>query len=273
MVLNQNNPMLDFENTSAEFLELASEVRLKIMFDLLQKPSRLTTLSKKYDVSPQEIHRNFERMVNSDLIVKQENNFYALTTFGQAICTQIHSFSYLSQNKKYFKTHNFGNLPSKFLRRIGDLSTSQEIAGVSRVLETWKRIYKTADDYIFNILSETPLELMDLMIKRVKHGTKYRHIISEDASIPKGRKKLLEKSGFYALLESEKIERRMLKSVQISVILNENSAGLMFPDSTGRPDLRSMFFSEDESFREWCLDYFKYCWNVSDPFKEFKLKE
>jgi len=118
--------MINFEDTSAEFLELASEVRLKILFELIQKPSRLTTLSKKFNVTPQEIHRNFERMSNSGLIVKQVNNYYALTTFGKATCTQIHSFSYLSQHKKYFKSHDFGNIPPKFLRRIGDLSNSEE---------------------------------------------------------------------------------------------------------------------------------------------------
>ncbi|QUC65711.1 transcriptional regulator [Nitrosopumilus sp. K4] len=265
--------MINFENTSAEFLELASEVRLKILFELVEKPSRITTLAKKFNVSAQEIHRNFERMVNTGLISKQKDNNYGLTTFGRAMCTQIHSVSYLSQNKKYFSNHGFGNLSPKFLRRIGDLSNSEEITGVAKVLETWKKIYRSADEYIFNVLDETPLDLIELMIKRVKRGTKYRHIISENASIPKGRKKLLEKSGFYPLLESEKIQRRMLNSVQVSVILNENSAALMFPDLTGKPDLRSMFYSKDESFHEWCLDYFKHCWNISDPFKEFKLKE
>jgi len=265
--------MIDFENTSAEFLELASEVRLKILFDLIKKPSRVTVMAKKFNVTAQEIHRNFERMVNSGLIIKQKDNNYGLTTFGRTICTQIHSVSFLSQNKKYLTTHGFGKLPPKFLRRVGDLSDSQEITGVSKVLETWKKIYRSADEYIFNVLDETPLDLIELMIKRVKRGTKYRHIISENASIPKGRKKLLEKSGFYPLLKTEKIQRRMLNIVEISVIINEKSAGLMFPDLSGKPDLRSMFYSQDESFREWCLDYFKYCWNSSDPFKEFKLQE
>ena len=265
--------MIDFEYTSSEFLELASEIRLGILFDLREKPSRVTTMAKKFNVTAQEIHRNFERMTNSGLISKQKDNCYHLTTFGEAICNQIPSIYFLSKNKKYFTAHEFGNLPSKFIRRIGDLSNCDEIVGVAKVLETWKKIYKTSDDYIFNILFETPLDLMELMIKRVKHGTKYRHIISEHASIPKGRKKLLEKSGFYPLLESGKIERRMLKSVQISVILNEKSAGLMFPDLSGNPDLRSMFYSDDEDFRGWCFDYFKHCWNVSDPFKEFKLSE
>ncbi|MCV0373411.1 MAG: transcriptional regulator [Nitrosarchaeum sp.] len=265
--------MIDFEDTSAEFLELASEVRLRILSELVEKPSRVTMMAKKFNTSAQEIHRNFDRMVNSGLISKQKDNYYTITTFGRAIYNQIPSVSYLSENKKYFANHSFGNLSTKFLRRIGDLSNSEEITGVSNVLETWKKIYRTADDYIFNVLSETPLDLIDLMIKRVKRGTKYRHIISENAYIPKGRKKLLEKSGFYPLLESGKIERRMLNSVDVSVILNETSAGLMFPDLSGKPDLRSMFYSQDEVFREWCLDYFKHCWNVSDPFKEFKLKE
>jgi len=230
-------------------------------------------MAKKFNVTAQEIHRNFERMVNSGLIIKQKDNNYGLTTFGRTICTQIHSVSFLSQNKKYLTTHGFGKLTPKFLRRVGDLSDSQEITGVSKVLETWKKIYRSADEYIFNVLDETPLDLIELMIKRVKRGTKYRHIISENASIPKGRKKLLEKSGFYPLLKTEKIQRRMLNIVEISVIINEKSAGLMFPDLSGKPDLRSMFYSQDESFREWCLDYFKYCWNSSDPFKEFKLQE
>ena len=265
--------MLDFDDISEEFLELASSLRLDILFELQKKPSRVTVMAKKFGVSAQEIHRNFERMVNTGLIAKQKNNYYELTTFGKAMCFQIPSVSYLSRNKKYFVTHTFGTLPSKFLQRIGALNNSEEIVGVSKVLETWKKIYSSSDEYIFTVLSETPLDLIELVVSRVKQGVQYRHIISENASIPKGRKKLLEKSGFYPLLESGKIERRMLTSVHISVIMNEKSAGIMFPDFSGKPDLRSMFYSDDETFREWCFDYFKHCWNVSDPFKEFKLKE
>lgn len=265
--------MINFEETSSEFLELASEVRLKILSELMQKPSRVTILAKKFNVTAQEVHRNFDRMSTMGLIQKQKNNFYAITTFGKAMYAQIPSISFLSRNKEFFKNHSFENMSPKFLRRIGELNNCEQISGVSKTLEVWKKIYQDANEYIFNVLSETPLDLIELMIKRVKLGAKYKHIISENASIPKGRKKLLEKSGFYPLLESGKIERRMLKSVQISVILNENSAAVMFPDLSGTPDLRSMFYSEDEEFRNWCLDYFKHCWNISDSFREFKLKE
>ena len=65
--------MIDFEKTSAEFLEVASETRLRILFELLKKPSRVTVMAKKFNVTAQEIHRNFERMVNTGLITKAKS--------------------------------------------------------------------------------------------------------------------------------------------------------------------------------------------------------
>jgi len=45
--------VINFEETSTEFLELASEVRLKILFELMKKPSRVTILAKKFNVTAQ----------------------------------------------------------------------------------------------------------------------------------------------------------------------------------------------------------------------------
>ena len=263
----------NYEEAAEEFLELASEIRLNILFELMKKKSRVTPMAKKLGVTAQEVHRNFDRMSNSGFVAKDRDGAYYITTFGKAICSQIPSIMYLSKNKQYFENHDFGNLPVKFVRRIGDLRGSKHITGVSRVLEIWKTIYKNSNEYIFTVLSETPLELIEQVIKRVKKGARYKHIISENAKIPKGRKKLLDKIGFYPLLEEGKIERRMIKNVKIMVILNEKEAGLMFPTKQGDADMREMFYSNDQSFHEWCLDYFRHCWNVSDSFKEFKLKE
>lgn len=262
-----------YETTSSEFLELASELRLKVLYSLLEKNYRLTTLAKKLDVTVQELHRNLDRMLNTGLVEQDKAGLYAITTFGQAITSQIPSIAFLSNHKKYFENHNFGNLPPKFIRRIGELDNCEFIDGISRVLERWKSIYKNSQEYIFTLLSETPLDLMELIIKRVKKGVRYRHIISENTQVPKGRKKLLTELGFYPLLEQGKIERRMLKDVKVMVVANESEGAVMFSTDDGTADLRGMFVSKDPQFHEWCIDYFKYCWNISDPFKEFKLRE
>lgn len=262
-----------YEDTAPEFLELASEQRISIIFHLLEEKSRVSPMAKKLNVTPQEVSRNFDRLSNAGLVKKERDGYYHLTTFGKAVCSQIPSLSFLSENRKYFEDHNFGNIPTKFIQRIGALEKTTHVEGVVKVLEKWKNIYNNANEYVFDVISEVPLDITEQLIKRVKKGIRYQNIISETATIPKGRKKLFEKLGYYELLETDQIRRRMKKKVTVSVIINEKDAAVMFPTKNGEPDLREMFFGQDPLFHEWCLDYFKYSWNISDTFREFKLKE
>jgi len=262
-----------FENTAKDFLELASEQRLRILFSLLEKKSKIAQMAKELGTTKQEIHRNFERLSKSDLIYKDEDGYYDLTVYGNTICSQVPDFVFVSQNRKYFKSHNFGDIPIKFVQRIGALSGSQHIKGFSNVLEQWKSIYKNSDQYIYEILSDVPLDTITHLVERIKNGIKLQYILSESAILPKGRKELLDKLGFKKLIEKGLVERKMKNTVQISVILNEKEAMIMFPNLDGEPDMREIFYSKDLLFHEWCIDYFRYSWYGSDIFLEHKLKE
>ena len=140
-------------------------------------------------------------------------------------------------------------------------------------MEQWKSIYKNSNEYIFEILSDVPLDLIEPLVKRVKNGVKFNYIFSESAVIPKGRKSLLKKLGFDKLMEKGLVERKMKPNVQTVLVLNEKEACIMFPNKDGEADLSEMFYSTDPMFHEWCLDYFRYSWYGSDLFKESKLKE
>ena len=262
-----------YENTAEDFLELASEQRLRILFRLLAKRSKVTELAKELDTTKQEIHRNFERLVKAELIHKDSDGYYDLTVYGNTICSQVPDFVFVSQNKKYFKNHNFGDIPIKFVQRIGALAMSQHVKGFSNVLEQWKSIYKNADQYVYEILSEVPLDTIKPIVERMRKGIKFQYILSGSTIVPKGRKELLEKLGFKKFIEKGIVERKMKNSVQVSVILNEKEAMIMFPNIDGEPDMGDVFYSRDSLFHEWCLDYFRYCWYGSEIFLEHKLKE
>lgn len=262
-----------YDETANYVLDLASPKRLQILFNLLEKNSTPTKLAKQIDATKQEVHRNFTRLEDSGLIEKKIDGTYSLTTFGQTVCTQIPSIVFISQNKKYFQEHDFGEVPHKFQMRCGQLANGQYVKGVSKVLEQWKNIYKNSDKYIYEILSEVPLDLIEPVVKRIKRGVNFSYVFSESAVVPKGRKALLKKLGFDKLLEKGLIERKMEKNVQTVVVLNEKEACVMFPTRNGESDLSEMFYSDDVMFHEWCLDYFRYCWYGSDAFKESKLKE
>jgi predicted transcriptional regulator len=239
----------------------------------LGKKCTPTEVAKELEATKQEVHRNFARLEETGLVEKDKDGKYSLTTFGKTICTQVPSLVFLSQNRKYFEDHTFVDIPTKFMMRSGQLANGEHIKGVVKVLEKWKSIYKNADEYIYEVLSEVPLDLIEPLVDRVKKGINFMYIFSESAVVPKGRKELLKKLGFDKLIEKGFVERKMKKEVQTVVILNEKEACVLFPNIDGESDLSEMFYSSDPMFHEWCLDYFRYCWYGSDVFKESKLKE
>lgn len=266
--------MSDIIDETADYiLDLASPQRLSILFKLLTTDLTPTTFAKEIDATKQEVHRNFTRLQESGLIKKQVSGKYTLTTFGETLCTQVPSLVFLSQNKKYFDEHNFGEIPHKFRMRCGQLANGRHVKGISKVLEQWKSIYKNSNEYIYEVLSEVPLDLIEPLVKQVKKGVKFNYIFSKSVVVPKGRKELLKKLGFDKLVAKGFVERKMAENVQTVLVLNEKEACIMFPSNDGESDLSEMFYSDDTMFHEWCLDYFRYCWYGSDTFEESKLKE
>lgn len=261
------------DNTANYVLDLASPQRLNILFELLVEKSTPTEIAKKLDSTKQEVHRNFSRLVESGLIEKNMDGKYSLTTFGEVVCTQVPTIVFFSQNRKYFEEHNLGDIPHKFKMRCGQLAAAKHIKGFSKVMEQWKSIYKNSNEYIYEILSEVPLDLIEPLVKRVKKGVKFHYIFSESAVIPQGRKSLLKKLGFDKLIEKGLVERKMKNTVQTVLVLSEKEGCVLFPSINGESDLGEMFYSDDPMFHEWCLDYFRFSWYDSEIFEESKFKE
>jgi predicted transcriptional regulator len=265
----------DYEKTASEFLELASEQRLGIILRLVEKESNVSKMAKELDATVPEVYRNFDRLVKAGLIYKDTDGNYHLTTYGKTVCTYVPSLLFMSRNKKYFIDHNFGDVPRKFIDRIGALAPGQRISGIVKVLEQWKDIYENSTEYIYNVLSEVPytVDLMEPLVERIKKGVKVNSIFSESAIVPKERKKILDKLEFKKFIDKGVVERKMRKNVSVVVVLNEKEAGIMFPTTDGNADMREMLYSNDQYFHEWCLDFFRYCWYDSTAFQESKFKE
>jgi predicted transcriptional regulator len=262
-----------YEESANNFLELSSHQRLQIIFKLLEKKSKVAIMAKELGSTNQEVHRNFTRLEDGGFITKDKDGFYSLTTYGTTICSQVPSIVFLSQNRKYFEDHDFGDIPAKFIMRIGQLSAGKHLKGISYALEQWKSIYKNADKYIYETVSEIPLDKIEPLVRRIKKGVQYHYVLSESAVIPKGRKKLLKELEFDGLIDDGLVERKMAKTVQVVVVLNEKEASVAFPNIDGESDITELFYSNDPMFHEWCLDYFRYCWYGSDVFHESKIKE
>jgi len=270
----EDDVIATYGDTEKTFFELASEQRLAIIFRLNEKSAKISQLAKDLDITMQEAHRNVNRLQDAGLIEKDPEGIFSLTTFGNTIIKQIPTFNYLSKHKDYFSEHVLGELPIKFIMRLGALDRCEFVKGVVAILERWKDIHRQGDQYVYEIVPQVPMDLIEPAVNRVKEkGVKYSYVLPKNVIIPKGRKELLKKLGHTELLSKGAIERRMVESVQVAVILNEKHGAVLFPTQRGETDMNMMFFSSDPVFHEWCLDYFRYRWYGSDIFDESKLKE
>jgi len=243
------------------------------------KPYRLSQLATDLNATMQESHRNINRLIDSKLVKKTGEGELLLTPYGEIIVSLIPNFNFPFKHKDYFQEHTLSNLPLKFIQRIGALDNSEYIHGMVAVIELWKQIYNESSEYIYGMLPQIPLDLIESIIPKIKKdGIKFNYILPQKAVVPKKRTELLKDMGFYDLLKNEKrlVERRMIDRVQVAVVLNEKQSTAMFPASNDKTvaDMNSMFYSkENASFHEWCLDYFRYCWYNSKSFDESKLLE
>ena len=262
------------DKIALDFFEIGSEQRLNIILHLNEKVWSISALAKELGATVTEVHRNFGRLQKAGLIQKEVDGTYHLTLFGKVICTLIPSIVFVSENKKYFENHDFGDLPPKFQHRVGELYEQKRIKGFVRVLEKWKEVHDNASQYIYNILTEVPYskDIIDIVEEKLNKEIKIQTIFAENAITPEERKTIFKTKNFHKFIKEDLLVRRMIKQVSIVVLLNEKEACIIFPNQNGEPDMSEMFYSTDPQFHEWCLDYFEHCWKNSTSFQESKLQ-
>ena len=265
--------VVDYEKSAQSFLELASEQRLAILDNLRENESKLSALAKLLDSTPPEVFRNLQRLEKSSLIEKKKNGKYDLATYGKVIFTVLPSLEFIFTQEEYFQEHSFGDLPQKFVQRIGALKNSELVSGFTSVTETWREIFSNAEEYVYGLLVEEPIGLIEPIIKKAKKGVEIQTIFSDSAVIPKNREKLLKELGVEKLIKDKIIQRKIKNDIKVAVVLNEKEGGVMFSTIKGDPDISKMFYGNSELFHEWCLDYFRYCWHNASTFQEEKLKK
>jgi predicted transcriptional regulator len=258
----------DFQSV---FFELAGDLRLYILMKLSNKPYRLSQIANDLNATMQESHRNINRLIDSGLVKKTGEGELLLTPYGKIIVSLIPNFNFPFVYKEYFQEHTLIDLPLKFVHRIGALNNCELVVGVMAVLQRWKMVYNNAQIYIKEVISQVPIDLIETIAERINNNVKFSYIFPNNVVIPKGRNEILKKIGWNNMIFKGLVERRLVDKVNIVTVFNEKESCISFPSLKGEPDLNIMFYSKDESFHEWCEDFFDYEWNRAKQFDESKL--
>ncbi|AIF83268.1 hypothetical protein NTE_01196 [Candidatus Nitrososphaera evergladensis SR1] len=260
------------EGVGSLFFELAGDLRLSMLSRLNKKDYRLSQLASELDATMQEAHRNMTRLIESGLVSKGKEGELVLTAYGRTVVSLVPSYDFLYKNRDFFADHSLGDLPAKFVQRLGSFQGCEMVHGVMAILQRWKTLYSSSDTFIKEIMAQVPLDLIETISAKVDEGVKFSYIFASNAVVPKGRTQLLQKVGWRNFINKGLVERRMLPDVKVMAIFNEKQGCVMFPNQKGEPDLNVMFYGETAEFLEWCNDFFNYQWSRADAFDEGKLK-
>ena len=195
------------EAASLQFIELSNDLRISILLSILKEGrGKISELAKNHSVPVQEVARNFKRMTEAGLVIKNSDGEYNLTRVGELACYSIPSFVFIGNNKKYFKSHNFGEMPTKFIQRMGAFMDTELLSGVPITLDKWKSIYTNASTKINVISSELfDAEFVDIITEKIKtDGVKASYVLSADTIMPTERKKDLIEEGLRKMISEKK---------------------------------------------------------------------
>jgi predicted transcriptional regulator len=260
------------EGVGSLFFELAGDLRLSMLARLNERDYRLSQLASELEATMQEAHRNMMRLIDSGLVSKGKEGELVLTSYGRTIVSLVPSYDILYRIREFFLDHSLGDLPVKFVQRMGAFSGCEIVHGVMAILQRWKTLYGESEQFIKEIMAQVPLDLIETISDRIDSGVKFSYIFSSNAVVPKGRTQLLQKVGWRNFISKGMVERRMVADVKVMAIFNEKQGCVMFPNQKGEPDLNVMFYGETQEFLDWCSDFFDYHWCTAGTFDEGKLK-
>ena len=249
------------------FMELASDTRYDILKMLDDKPAHATKIANTLKVTKQDTHRNTARLTEIGMIKKDADGFFLLTEFGKAVSSQFPYFQFLNKNKEFFENRTLGNVPEKFIHRLGELENTQQVSGVAKVLVRLRKMESSTKNQFKLMSTQAFSDEAKTIEELIKKGVKTQILIGKNTILPK---ETLENINLEDLVKRENFQHRRIEKIEVAIFITDEGCAIMFPNRKGEINMNDMFVGNDNSVREWCDDVFDHYWKFSKPVTNLK---
>lgn len=233
--------------------ELSHPSRIKALEILSKKPHRLTDISKVLDLTPAEISRHMGRLTEANLITKDNDGRYTLTSFGGIILFELAKLNFLITHKQYFINHDLSVIP-KELQWLNAMSTSEMIEGTLEIMSMIEDLTKNAKKKVLFISDQPMRAVAKINLDRAKAGVEFKMIYPKSSTVPHE----------YHPKKKIPIEVRLLDNIPVSMKLNEMRGGLALPELNGKVDYGFALVGSKPQFMRWIELLFDYFWQKAE---------
>ena len=230
------------------FYELASQDRLAILKELCGSSLKIQDIARKLDLTATEASRQLQRMSQAKLIERGPEGTYSTTQYGKLLLMLSAPLQVAYSHDEYFLTHDVQRVPLPFVNRIGELTEATLVADLTQALKRWEKLVSAGKDHVWVMTPQAMGHLSRIMPEKLLQGVKLRSIFAEDikeskASLPAGKT----------------VERKLLPTVPVIMIISEKEGSISFPKIDGNIDFQS-FFGSDTAFMRYVTDLYRFYW-------------
>ena len=230
---------------------LSHGARCKIVTMLGSGSKRHLELCNNLDISPPEVTRHCNILVNLGIIGKDSKSQYRLTGMGKYILDIVGDMEFLNANRTFFNEHDFDMIPGE-LDTISILGNAHIVEGPMNVLDRFLSINNSALRGINCIFEET----IDLVV--IEHGGQLRKGLNINVLIKAGCRIPVE----YIENNSLSLEIREIPEIPLGMVISESMAMIIPRHRRGILDYGFGFTGRDE-FLEYCNSIFSFYWSRS----------
>jgi predicted transcriptional regulator len=241
--------------------EVSNDYRHSILLLLKEKPMKIMEISKKLELTTQEISRHISRLTESGLVAKDVEGFHHLTNYGKLIHVLLEEFEFVSKYRDYFIDHSVLDLDLEFVKRLGDLSGSRYVNNTMEFLHFVDRLIKESKESVWLQVDQYPLTSIGSIIDGLKRGVKFRVLEqSEVLSGPRVNLETLEEAeAIIKTRNTAQSEQRTLNENGVFMFISDDRCAVAFPTKGALFDYKGFTASDKRSIK-WCSDLFNYNW-------------
>lgn len=246
--------------------EISNEYRHQILLLLTKKPLRVTDISKKLDLTSQEISRHVARLGDIGLTHKDVEGFHHLSHLGGLVIQLLEEIEFTSQHSEYIAKHSITHLPDELVKRVGDLKDSTYIPRLMDFLQFIDKVIKEAKDHVWFMVDQYPLNALDIIKEALDRGVEFRTIEPERTTYGP-HFDLQDAEDMMDLRRARTtplVQQRTLESIDSLVFISDKIALFAFPTLDGDFDYRG-FTTEDDRALKWCRELFEHYWEKAKP--------
>jgi len=243
--------------------EVSNEDRVSILRELREQHSTYSDLSRKLDITTQEVSRHLSRLTENGLTTRRTDGLLELTSYGELVLRQLNAVEFTSKHREYFVSHVLNGLPDKFVSRMGELRECTLNLDVMVSIHRVQKILQDAEDYVWNLNLPYIASAFPYIKNIFERGVEGRFLHGKELQLPdemRGERERVFSDDEVRSLKATGLYKERLVEAGLIIYMSEKEVALLcFPEADGRFDYMG-FTTTDPDALEWCRDVFLHYW-------------